>query len=59
MAPPVVADEPCVFNKIGERFCCPASLTLLDDVPCFSSALACDHFLHVSRTYPYLVGLLS
>jgi len=65
MAPPVVTSESCVFNKIGEGFWCPERFTLLDDVPCFSPALACDHLYgafevkgfslrNCSNVYPYV-----
>jgi Phage integrase, N-terminal SAM-like domain len=40
MAPPRVAKEPYIFNRVGDLVSRPG--------PGFSAALACDHFLHVS-----------
>ena len=48
MAPPVVADEPCVFNEVGEGFRRQERETFLDNMPCLDVSRLVTTFC----TYP-------
>jgi hypothetical protein len=59
MVPPVVANESCIFNRIGRGLQCPERLSLAGRHDVFQRLAACDYLLHVSRTYPYMADAPS
>ena len=51
MGPPMTCGEMPIFNSLGDARRRPQRSTF-SDIANFSAAPACDHFLHVSSTYP-------